>query len=157
MNVVALPKRDIGNKSCWVSDYSLPVQCSAWHTSRTLFWRENSKLLKALFMKITYLSILVFFPSHCRKTVQFKNLNLHQNLVLGVGILPSYGDVVKLFFWVSFYYIFKQSKAFRYNSKAYLFSSDKFLTNQKLFVLKQKLFFLARVLAKALKMLFPLL
>ena len=51
------------------------------------------------------------------------------------------GDVVKLFFWVSFYYIFKKSKAFLFKSKAFHFSADKFLTNQKLFVLNQKLFF----------------
>ena len=54
--------------------------------------------------------------------------------------LPG-GDVVKLFFWVSFYYIFKKTKAFRFKSKAFRFYSDKFLTNQKLFVLNQKLFF----------------
>ena len=53
----------------------------------------------------------------------------------------DYGDVVKVFFWVSFYYIFKKSKSFHFKSKAFLFSSDKFLTNQKLFVLSQKLFF----------------
>ena len=51
------------------------------------------------------------------------------------------GDVLKLFFWVSFYYIFKKTKAFHFKSKAFLFYSDKFPKNQKLFVLNQKLFF----------------
>ena len=40
-----------------------------------------------------YSCFLSFALSYDRKTVQFKIPNLHQNLVLGVGILPSYGDV----------------------------------------------------------------
>ena len=56
-------------------------------------------------------------------------------------LTTSNGDVLKLFFWVSFYYIFKKTKAFHFKSKAFLFYSDKFPKNQKLFVLNQKLFF----------------
>ena len=73
------------------------------------------------------------------------------------------GDVVKLFFWVSFYYIFKKSNTFLFKSKAFLFffwqvsyisnaflfESNKFLffmtkilRNQKLFFLNQISFFL---------------
>ena len=41
-----------------------------------------------------------------------------------VGIL---GDVVKLFFWIPFYCIFKKSNTFLFKSKSFLFESNKFL------------------------------
>ena len=40
--------------------------------------------------------------------------------ILSVNVTTFYGDVVKLFFWVSFYYIFRKSKAFRFFIVAFL-------------------------------------
>ena len=79
-------------------------------------------------------------------TVQYlcrvKKISMTSNdLPLHFAPSQASGDVVKLFFWVSFYYIFKKTKAFHFKSKAFLFYSDKFPKNQKLFVLNQKLFF----------------
>ena len=69
------------------------------------------------------------------------NSLLLSNLSARTGFSLVKGDVLKLFFWVSFYYIFKKTKAFHFKSKAFLFYSDKFPKNQKLFILNQKLFF----------------
>ena len=69
--------------------------------------------------------------------IELYTINFNFDGFLFLPYIP-YGDVVKLFFWVSFYYIFKKTKAFHFKSKAFLFYSDKFPKNQKLFVLNWK-------------------
>ena len=62
MNVVALSKRDIGDKSCWVSDYSLPVQCMLYVKDAVL--ARKFKTVKSTFDE-NYIHILFSF----RRTV----------------------------------------------------------------------------------------
>ena len=76
--------------------------------------------------------------SKYKSSLLFTSVAGTQLIYGGIAII---GDVVKLFFWVSFYYIFKKTKAFHFKSKAFLSYSDKFPKNQKLFVWNQKLFF----------------
>ena len=63
----ALPKRDTGDISCWVSEYSLPVQCMAYVKDAVL--ARKFKTVKSTFDE-NYISFLVFFPSHCRTIVR---------------------------------------------------------------------------------------
>ena len=81
--------------------------------------------------------IVIFSTANQPKTSPKSRFLFHENF----SPRNICGDVVKLFFWVSFYYILKKTKAFHFKSKAFLFYSDKFPKNQKLFFFNQKLFF----------------
>ena len=93
-----------------------------------------------------YIFVIIIFLLNClnnnNKLYMWYRFVLMSSIErMRIKIVTEKGDVVKLFFWVSFYCNFRKSKAFRFNSKAFLFSSDKFLRNQKLFFLKQISFF----------------
>ena len=88
------------------------------------------------------LSMMIIPPINMPVNYAWLNwMNKNLLLLLLLCQFTKKGDVVKLFFWVSFDYILEKSKAFHLKSKAFLFYSDNFLTNQKLFVLNLKLFF----------------